>query len=357
MDASNFCVQLDLTTSGLMRTIEDQLLQTETEGKSIKAELYKLNVYGDSRRDVSTASHYLTLSTHLDKGSFFKPHKDTPRGTDMLGSLVVIYPTAHEGGELVLRHKDHEWKFDANSLTASQSSPSLAYVGFYSDIEHEVLKVSSGRRVTVTYNLYLVDPASRPGALAVTPNPQSVSNLQATLRGLLKSPEFLPDGGTLGFGLAHLYPVTFETKLQEMMSYLKGEDAHAYRACRELQLQPSLQVIYDDDLSGLQYGIMMDKLVRDPSYNYTEECYSSVLVTEMGGVSVNKTEDAPLGRTHWAEVGYEDSEPEFITWISPFNGRNRLHDISIAYGNEVSAEYIYCSPCLIVRIAAASDRA
>ena len=63
----------------------------------------------------------------------------------MLGSLVIIYPTAHEGGELVLRHKDHdsEWKFDTNSLTASQSSPSLAYVAFYSDIEHEVLKVTS----------------------------------------------------------------------------------------------------------------------------------------------------------------------------------------------------------------------
>lgn len=50
----------------------------------------------------------------------------------MLGSLVVIYPTAHEGGELVLRHKDCEWEFDAKSLTVS--SPSLAYVGFYSDI-------------------------------------------------------------------------------------------------------------------------------------------------------------------------------------------------------------------------------
>ena len=181
----------------------------------------------------------------------------------MLGSLVIIYPTAHEGGELVLRHKDHEWKFDANSLTASQSSPSLAYIAFYSDIEHEVLKVTSGRRVTVTYTLYLVNPASRPGALAVTPNLKTSSNLQTTLRGLLKSPEFLPNSGTLGFGLAHLYPVASETKLQEMTSYLKGEDAHVYRACRELQLQPSLQMIYDDMLIGSQYGIMMDNIL-DP---------------------------------------------------------------------------------------------
>ena len=38
----------------------------------------------------------------------------------------------------------------------------------------------------------------------------------------------MPDGGTLGFGLAHLYPVTSKTELQEMTSYLKGEDAHVY---------------------------------------------------------------------------------------------------------------------------------
>ena len=116
----------------------------------------------------------------------------------MLGSLVVIYPTPHEGGELVLRHKYREWKLDAKVLAASQSSPSLAYVAFYSDIEHEVLKVTSGHRVTVTYNLYLVDISSEPQAPAVTTNAQSFSNFQTTLQRLLKSPEFLPNGGTLG---------------------------------------------------------------------------------------------------------------------------------------------------------------
>ena len=84
----------------------------------------------------------------------------------MFGSLVVIYPTAHEGGELIFRHKDHEWKVDANSLTTSQHSPSLVYVAFYSDIEHEVLKVTKGRRVTLTHDLYLVDPTSKVGASA-----------------------------------------------------------------------------------------------------------------------------------------------------------------------------------------------
>ena len=272
----------------------------------------------------------------------------------MVGSLVVIYPTPHEGGELVLRHKDQEWKFDANTLTASKSSPSLAYVAFYSDIEHEVLKVTSGRRVTVTYNLYLVDPALRPEGPAVTPNTQSVSKLRTTLQGLLESPEFLPDGGLLGFGLAHLYPVTFDTNLREMTGYLKGEDAHVYRACRELQLQPSLRVIYDDNRHGMGYGIMVDKIASNPYYDYEDGSYEGTLIKDLGGVGVNKTEDLDFNRNRYLEE--DEGEGELITWISPFNGRNRSQDINMAYGNEFSADYIYCSPCIIVRVAAAADR-
>ena len=59
MDASNFAVQLDLVGSGLMKSIEDQLLQIETENMYIRAELYKLNVYGDSY-DAFPASSFLT---------------------------------------------------------------------------------------------------------------------------------------------------------------------------------------------------------------------------------------------------------------------------------------------------------
>ena len=76
----------------------------------------------------------------------------------MFGSLVIVYPTPHQEGEPVLRHKDREWTVDANALNSSQPSPSVTYIALYNDIEHEVLKVSSGCRVTLTYNLYLVDP-------------------------------------------------------------------------------------------------------------------------------------------------------------------------------------------------------
>ena len=47
MDAQNFSVPLDPVSSGLIQTIESQLAPTQAnKPMSIKAEIYKLNVYG-----------------------------------------------------------------------------------------------------------------------------------------------------------------------------------------------------------------------------------------------------------------------------------------------------------------------
>ena len=61
MNASDFSIRLDLTTSGLVRTIEDRLLQGETENVRIMAELYRLNVYGDCCSSCPIYQGYLTL--------------------------------------------------------------------------------------------------------------------------------------------------------------------------------------------------------------------------------------------------------------------------------------------------------
>jgi hypothetical protein len=63
--------------------------------------------------------------------------------------LVVCLPSAHTGGELAVRHDQREVKFDW-----SKDSKSIQWAAFYSDCEHEVLPVTSGYRVTLTYNLY-----------------------------------------------------------------------------------------------------------------------------------------------------------------------------------------------------------
>jgi len=99
---------------------------------------------------------------------------------------------------------------------------------------------------------------------------------------------------------------------------------------------------------------MLDEIVCDPEYNHEYKSYEHGLV-ELGGIPVNKTDTVLLDRSFWIVDSEGETEGEFITWISPFNGRNRLQDITLSCGWEPSTEYIYCSPCLIVRIAAASD--
>ncbi|GBE85339.1 hypothetical protein SCP_0705260 [Sparassis crispa] len=62
----------------------------------VRAELYKLNVCGP--------------------GSLFKSHVDMPRREKMFGSLVVAFPTPHEGRALVLRHEGQSWTFDPGEI-------------------------------------------------------------------------------------------------------------------------------------------------------------------------------------------------------------------------------------------------
>ncbi len=81
-----------------------------------------------------------------------------PRGECMFGSLVIVLPSAHEGGELVLRHGGEEWSFDAAKAIKDDQGPSIGFVAFFSDVEHEVTMVTSGYRVTLTYNLYFAEP-------------------------------------------------------------------------------------------------------------------------------------------------------------------------------------------------------
>ncbi|KAF5328286.1 hypothetical protein D9758_018168 [Tetrapyrgos nigripes] len=150
--------------------------------KVLRSELYKLNIY--------------------DEGSFFKAHKDTPRADNMVASLVIVFPTLHEGGSLILRHDGEEFAYDSAKELGSLSTPSIGYVAFYSDVEHEVTPITSGYRITLTYNLYLEE------AHQIFRIPSSANqSFRDALSAMLNDDTFLPKGGVMGFGLSHQYPV------------------------------------------------------------------------------------------------------------------------------------------------------
>ncbi len=48
------------------------------------------------------------LILFIAKGDLFKAHKGTPRSENMIGSLVIIFPTDYQGGSFVLRQDGQE---------------------------------------------------------------------------------------------------------------------------------------------------------------------------------------------------------------------------------------------------------
>lgn len=67
-----------------------------------------------------------------------------------MGSLVVVFPTVHHDGSLVLRQDEQGWTFCAEQMF-SDSTPEASYFAFYSEVKHEVLPVASAVLATLTY--------------------------------------------------------------------------------------------------------------------------------------------------------------------------------------------------------------
>jgi predicted 2-oxoglutarate/Fe(II)-dependent dioxygenase YbiX len=101
----------------------------------------------------------LTADLHsllvYEQNQHFLAHQDSEKDDSMVGTLVVTLPSSYTGGELMVGHNE-EWKTYRGSKTA------LSLVAFYADCRHEVLKVRSGYRITLTYNLLLHGDTSRP---------------------------------------------------------------------------------------------------------------------------------------------------------------------------------------------------
>jgi len=79
-------------------------------------------------------------------GGHFAPHKDTPRTSDLVATLVVALPIAHEGGALQVGRETIDW-------SGPCASSELRWAAMFTDVDHAVLPVRTGARVTLTYAL------------------------------------------------------------------------------------------------------------------------------------------------------------------------------------------------------------
>lgn len=86
-----------------------------------------------------------------EEGGFFQPHQDTEKVDGMIGSLVIMLPTEHEGGDLIIEHAGKTYPITFKKPRI----PKYNMVAFYADCLHEVKPVKSGVRMSLTYNLIL----------------------------------------------------------------------------------------------------------------------------------------------------------------------------------------------------------
>ena len=163
----------------------------------VTAEFYKLLVYGP--------------------GSFFVGHRDTEKAPGMFATLVVVLPSSFEGGDLLVRHQGRE----ARLALRCDEPAEAAFAAFYADCLHEILPVTEGHRLILTYNL-IRSGKGRP------PKPPDYEEQQGGVAALLQewreSRMQLGDDGPekLVYPLEHAY-----TPAGLGFAALKGADAAA----------------------------------------------------------------------------------------------------------------------------------
>ncbi|KAJ7343801.1 hypothetical protein DFH08DRAFT_961945 [Mycena albidolilacea] len=314
MNLAKFAARLDVVASGLVDAISPDILQGQTTdgNKGLRAELYKLDVY------------------------------DTPRGDTMIGSLVVIFPTAHTGGALTLEH----------------AGATLAYVAFYSDVTHAVEPVKTGHRVTLTYNLFLFDNDAHTAAVRVVPAPERA--LEAALCRLLANPSFRPSGGYLAYKLLHQYP---------MPPPLEGEWDPAIRGRRmpPSRLGPVLRLLRGSDARvrtvservGLATHV---KILYDSGANFTKGAAIEGMgvILQRGEQRTQELEEkagrAGEGWDYNEDRGEEEEKPlrdaVEVHWVTKITELNRVSSTYVAYGNDASLQHVYGNTAPFVHVPA-----
>lgn len=195
----------DPASSGILDEVRRQLAPADPN--PISAELYAVNVYGS--------------------GGHFQPHKDTPRGDDMLGTLVVCLPSRFAAGQLVVHHRGAFKVFDWGREIDEAPEPNrIRWAAFFGDVDHAVERLWGGSRVTLSYLLR----RGRGAALDAASGPSPDERFEQALTAALSNPKLMPSGGALAFPCFHMYshderfqarlkPLTRKTALA-----LKGRD-------------------------------------------------------------------------------------------------------------------------------------
>ncbi|KAK1596852.1 2OG-Fe(II) oxygenase superfamily protein [Colletotrichum navitas] len=175
---------------------------------SVTAELYRLLVY--------------------EKGAMFKAHTDSEKCPGMFGTLVICLPSPHEGGDVVVKHAGLTKTFKTSKVDQS-------FACWYSDVQHEVLPVTHGYRVVLTYNLTIDQAAERPSAGLLR---SETCMLRHTLMRWLCTGAGSEEVSHVYYGLDHEY-----TEANISLKALKGRDLAVVQTLQKLASELGFDVL------------------------------------------------------------------------------------------------------------------
>jgi hypothetical protein len=266
-------------------------------------------------------SHVYNLLLY-EPGNFFLPHRDGEKPDRMVATLVVVLPSAFQGGELVVRHEGQEQVVDFG--TPDRNPLHTHFAAFYADCEHEVRPLREGHRLCLVYNLTL---AKAKKAITAPRTGERIDEVAAILRSW---PEGEPR--KLAVPLEHQY-----TQSGLSSDALKGADRAKARVLSEAASRANCSA-YLALLTLHESGAVEEEYVprRRRRWGYDEEDEYDPSNYEMGEVF-----ESSLTAGHWSdavgnrpafgqmEVGREEIvPPEALTKVKP------EEDVSGYTGNE-----------------------
>ncbi|AEO61173.1 hypothetical protein MYCTH_2311077 [Thermothelomyces thermophilus ATCC 42464] len=343
LDPTRFSSTFNPYELGIIDAIAQTLLPSLRHSKqtrSVKAELYKLNLYsGPSGK--------------------FKTHVDTPRSPAQFGSLVVCLPVEHRGGALEVRHKGKTVTFDWSNSEGDDKGPSIGWAAFYSDCEHEVLEVTHGHRLTLTYNLFCVRGNGQLGGNYPWLDPTHLP-LYKTIRSLVQEHDGWRDGGYLGYNCSHVYPHTSKTNLNFLApDNLKGADMLMYEIFRSLGLKVSFRPVvtdlrYYDPETGEDAAPVVGLKLEWTTWRFPRDNVEEEYDKWTGKVYSNRR------RYYWRSDSESESEPEptrepgyirfeDVHWLNNF-GHKEPQISWVAHGNEPAGVTTYSCCAIIAEI-------
>jgi len=293
----------------------------------------------NNNNDIELIPHKVNI---YHKGGFFKHHVDTPISDNMLGTLVITYPSKYKGGDLIIQHGTNKNRFNYDNLKPNY----LGWVAFYGNCVHEVTPVTSGLRITFTF--YIMNKKNEKVEFELSKKFQNYMN---HIENYIK--QYRDQGNQyLGIFTQHRYTMNG-------VNQLKGVDELFYNYIKNLDCKQDLSKYLSTDVVKLinNYNTVVDIKIYPVLVYYHHEHFDGSDEERTASVVICTENDFNYFQNKLGSKKQEYNLPNNIPFIGKLLTGKELKSSSQSYceytGNEAQPyQYngIYLSAVMVLKL-------